>query len=76
MLWRERQADWLAAVGIDALVAEGRRIWDAGAARGDLDALAGRSRVGEAAALTDPTGLGAHQVAVFGAGGAGRGFTW
>ena len=39
-----------------------------GAARhvGDLDALAGRSRVTEAAALTDPAGLGAHRVAASG----------
>jgi len=71
------QAAWLAALGIDDLVAEGRRIWDAGAARGDIEALAGRSRVGEAAALTDPAGLGAHQVILYAAGGAGgRGFSW
>ncbi len=56
------QAEWLAGVGIDELVAEGRRAWDAGAARGDLAAIAGRSRTNEAAALTDPTGLGAHRV--------------
>ena len=36
--------------------------WDAGAARGDLAAIAGRSRANEAAALTDPGGLGAHRV--------------
>ena len=50
--------------GIDELVDEGRRAWEAGAARGDLEALAGRSRVTEAAALTDPAGLGAHTVLV------------
>ncbi len=50
----DRQAEWLAALGIDDLVAEGRRIWEAGAARGDLEALAGRSRVTEAAALDRP----------------------
>jgi len=72
----ERQADWLAALGIDELVDEGRRIWDAGAARGDVDALAGRSRAAEAAALVDPGGLGAHRVVLFGAGGAGAAFTW
>ena len=47
---------------------------------GDLDALAGRSRIGEAAALTDPGGLGAHRVVLFAAGDAGRseppGFSW
>ena len=56
------QAEWLAGVGIDELVAAGRRAWDAGAARGDLAAIAGRSRANEAAALTDPGGLGAHRV--------------
>jgi SAM-dependent MidA family methyltransferase len=58
------QADWLRSLGIDALVDEGRAAWEAGAARGDLEALAGRSRVTEAAALTDPAGLGAHRVLV------------
>jgi NADH dehydrogenase [ubiquinone] 1 alpha subcomplex assembly factor 7 len=58
------QADWLRALGIDALVDEGRAIWEAGAARGDLEAIAGRSRATEAAALTDPAGLGAHRVVV------------
>jgi SAM-dependent MidA family methyltransferase len=70
------QHEWLSALGIDELVAEGRRVWEAGAARGDLEALAGRSRVTEAAALTDPAGLGAHRVTLFGAGGAGRDFAW
>ncbi|MDZ4825352.1 MAG: SAM-dependent methyltransferase [Actinomycetota bacterium] len=58
------QADWLRDLGIDDLVAGGRARWDAGAHRGDLDALAGRSRVTEGAALTDPSGLGAHRVVV------------
>jgi SAM-dependent MidA family methyltransferase len=56
------QAAWLRTVGIDALVEEGRAAWEEGAARGDLAALAGRSRVTEAAALTDPEGLGGHVV--------------
>lgn len=56
------QAAWLAHLGIDGLVAEGRAAWEAGAARPDLAALAGRSRTAEAAALTDPQGLGAHRV--------------
>ena len=76
---RDRQDDWLRALGIDDLVAEGRRVWDAGAGRGDLEALAGRSRVGEAAALTDPAGLGAHRVALFAVGDAtvgAAGFSW
>ncbi len=58
------QSDWLRGVGIDELVEEGRARWEAGAARGDLEALAGRSRITEAAALTDPAGLGAHTVLV------------
>jgi NADH dehydrogenase [ubiquinone] 1 alpha subcomplex assembly factor 7 len=58
------QREWLARYGIADLVAEGDRIWREGAARGDLAALAGRSRGVEAAALTDPAGLGAHRVLV------------
>ena len=72
----DRQCDWLGALGIGELVDEGRRIWEAGAARGDVEALAGRSRIAEAAALTDPDGLGAHQVFLFAAGVAPRTFTW
>ncbi len=56
------QAAWLRGLGIDDLADEGARQWREGAHRGDLDALAGRSRVHEAAALTDPAGLGAHHV--------------
>ncbi len=58
------QALWLRGLGIDDLAEEGARQWREGAHRGDLDALAGRSRVHEAAALTDPAGLGAHHVIV------------
>jgi SAM-dependent MidA family methyltransferase len=59
------QARWLADLGIDQLVDEARRVWRERAALGDLDAMAARSRVSEAAALTDPSGLGAHNVFVF-----------
>jgi SAM-dependent MidA family methyltransferase len=59
------QAAWLTGLGVDDLATEGRRAWRARAALGDLDALAARSRVSEAAALTDPAGLGAHTVAIF-----------
>jgi SAM-dependent MidA family methyltransferase len=59
------QADWLRDVGIEQMVEEGRRAWDEGAARGDLAAVAGRSRINEAAALTDTAGLGAHRVVEF-----------
>jgi SAM-dependent MidA family methyltransferase len=56
------QAAWLRALGIDELVTEGRARWEAAAGAPDLEALAGRSRGPEAAALTDPAGLGAHSV--------------
>jgi SAM-dependent MidA family methyltransferase len=56
------QADWLRRHGIDALVEEGRAVWHERAHLGDLAAVAARSRVGEAAALTDPDGMGAFLV--------------
>lgn len=56
------QAEWLRAHGIDELVAEGRRVWQERAAIGDLAAVRARSRVTEAEALLDPTGLGAFRV--------------
>ena len=59
-----------------ALTEAGRQAWDEGAHRGDLDALAGRSRVNEARALTDPAGLGAHHVVLFAKDVAGNGFDW
>jgi SAM-dependent MidA family methyltransferase len=57
------QAQWLALHGIDDLVAEGRAVWAERSAVGDLAALKARSRVREAEALIDPTGLGAFTVA-------------
>lgn len=63
------QAAWLATHGIDALVEQGRAIWRERAAIGDLAAFAGRSRVREAEALTDPAGLGAFVVAEWLVGG-------
>jgi SAM-dependent MidA family methyltransferase len=56
------QAEFLAEHGIDELVAEARRTWTERAHIGDLAAVAARSRVGEAAALTDPAGLGGFGV--------------
>ena len=50
------QAEFLAAHGIDDLVEAGRRTWEARAGVGDLEAIKGRSRVGEAEALLDPVG--------------------
>ncbi len=57
------QADWLASHGIDELVEEGRRVWEASASVGDLAALRMRSRIREAEALLDPEGLGGFTVA-------------
>lgn len=62
---RERdrsQADFLRAHGIDRLVAAARAEWQERAHIGDLRALTARSRVTEAAALTDPSGLGGFRV--------------
>lgn len=59
------QAQWLAEHGLDDLVDEGRRIWHERAHLGDLTAAAARSRVSEAAALTDPAGMGAFTVATW-----------
>jgi SAM-dependent MidA family methyltransferase len=58
------QADWLRSLGIDDLADAGAQAWRAGAARGDLEALKGRSHAHEAEILTDPSGLGAHRVLV------------
>jgi SAM-dependent MidA family methyltransferase len=56
------QAEWLRAWGLDELVDDARRAWSERAHVGDLEALAARSRVTEAPALTDPSGLGAFRV--------------
>lgn len=56
------QAEWLAAHGIEELVAAARATWHERAGVGDLAAVAARSRVGEADALCDPTGLGGFRV--------------
>jgi SAM-dependent MidA family methyltransferase len=55
----ESQRDFLQRFGIDELVEEGRRAWVAASARPDVSALTMRSRVSEAEALSDPSGLGA-----------------
>jgi SAM-dependent MidA family methyltransferase len=57
------QAQFLQLWGIDELVAEGKRIWEAQAARPGLEAMKMRSRVSEAEALLDPGGLGDFLVA-------------
>jgi SAM-dependent MidA family methyltransferase len=58
----QSQADFLRAHGIDALVDEARAQWQAAAAAPTVEALKARSRVAEAGALLDPTGLGAFRV--------------
>ncbi|HEY3240454.1 MAG TPA: SAM-dependent methyltransferase [Acidimicrobiia bacterium] len=57
------QADWLGSLGLEPLVEQARTAWHARAAN-DLEALKARSLVQEADALTDPSGLGAHQVVI------------
>lgn len=57
------QADWLRQLGLDELVDEGRAIWNEQARIGDLRALRARSRVREAEALVDESGLGGFVVA-------------
>ena len=58
----ETQAAFLRRHGIDALVEEGRRAWEASAHVGDLAALRARSRLTEAGALLDPAGMGSFLV--------------
>jgi len=58
------QREWLHELGVEALAAEAAATWEQTAAVGDLQALAARSRVNEAKALTDPDGLGAHRVVI------------
>jgi SAM-dependent MidA family methyltransferase len=57
------QAAFLRAHGLDDLVREGRQLWHDRAHVADLAALVARSRVAEAEALTDPSGLGGFTVA-------------
>lgn len=64
----DTQAAFLRRWGIDELVEEGRRTWRERAAIGDLAAVRARSRVHEADALLDPTGLGGFLVAEWGTG--------
>jgi SAM-dependent MidA family methyltransferase len=56
------QAAWLRDLGVDDLAAAARAAWEERAHLGDLEAVRARSRVGEADALTDPSGLGAFRV--------------
>lgn len=56
------QADFLRAHGLEGLSEAARAAWRARAPTGDLEAMRARSVVGEADALTDPSGLGAFRV--------------
>ncbi len=56
------QSEWLAEHGLSGLVEAAREMWRSRAGIGDLAALAARSRVNEADALSDPGGLGGHRV--------------
>jgi SAM-dependent MidA family methyltransferase len=56
------QADFLRRHGIDELVASARAEWEAAAARPDVAALKAKSRLSEADALVDASGLGAFRV--------------
>jgi SAM-dependent MidA family methyltransferase len=57
------QAEFLKSHGIDVLVEEGRVAWEKSASSPDLAAMTMRSRVREAEALLDASGLGAFSVA-------------
>lgn len=59
---RATQAAFLRSHGIEELVEDGRRVWTERAHLGDLAALRARSRVREADALLDPSGLGGFEV--------------
>lgn len=59
------QATFLRSLGIEELAAEGRALWRERASVGDLAALEARSRVHEAEALCEASGLGAFTVAVW-----------
>jgi SAM-dependent MidA family methyltransferase len=60
------QAAWLDDLGLAAMVDRGRTLWEERAAVGDLTALEARSAATQAAALTDPSGLGSHRVVILG----------
>lgn len=62
------QAEWLRDHGIDELVEEGRRHWEAHAAVADVAAVRMRSRINEGSALLDPEGIGAFWVGEWDAG--------
>ncbi len=56
------QAEWLAAAGIDSMTADARALWQRKRSQPTAEALAARTLLDEAAALTDPDGMGAFWV--------------
>ena len=62
------QAQWLQLYGVSELVEQGRAHWLEHASHPDLVALKMRSRISEAEALLDPSGLGGFSVLEWAAG--------
>ena len=57
------QAEWLAAAGIDTVTADARALWQRSRSHPTAETLAARRLLDEAAALTDPDGMGAFRAA-------------
>ncbi len=57
------QAEWLAAAGIDTMTADARALWQRSRSHPTAETLAARRLLDEAAALTDPDGMGAFRTA-------------
>ncbi len=57
------QAEWLAAAGIGSMTADARALWQRKRSKPTAEALAARALLDEAAALTDPDGMGAFWAA-------------
>ncbi len=57
------QVDWLAGAGIDDMTAAARSRWQRSRANPTADSLAAQALLDEAAALTDPIGMGAFWAA-------------
>ncbi len=57
------QADWLTSAGIDDMTAAAQDLWQRSRAQPTAEALAARTLLDEAAALTDPGGMGAFWAA-------------
>lgn len=62
------QADWLIGAGIESMTAKARARWQRSRSNPTADTLAARTLLDEAAALTDPDGMGAFWAAEWHAG--------